>query len=167
MRVHDFARQNDVTVQYRGDTRLGRLLERIGVLKPGVWFTYRLPFQAPTITVPQFESWLWNGDISLVGMDVLQHELVHARAIRPWYGPALFALLATVLPLPTLFSGRWFIERHAYLADIKARRCTVDEAVTVLWDNYGMAWPKPMMRRWFDKQLALAGYTRLRYSEDA
>src|SRR5690606_9052076 len=83
----------------------------------------------------------------------LPHELVHARQFATWWGPWLLPLLAALLPLPTLLSGRWFIERHAYLQDIRAGRRTVEAAVQTLWRDYGWCWPRSLMRRWFEREL--------------
>lgn len=112
------------------------------------WMTYRLPFQKRArITHPGYntdEAWQ---------SPVLEHERIHAEQFGHWWGPWLIPLLAVLLPLPILFSGRWLIERPAYLADIKANRCTVDEAVQTLWQSYGFCWPRPLMRAWFLRQL--------------
>jgi len=115
------------------------------------WTTWKLPFQRyvrigyPTgISKP------------LEHQDVIDHELVHARQFRAW-GAVAVVLLAILLPLPVLFSGRWFIERDAYLRDIRARRRSIDGAVWLLWNQYGWCWPRARMRRWFERQLAEGG----------
>lgn len=112
------------------------------------WTTWRAPFQRSvrigypdTVTHPEEYA------------GVIVHELVHAAQFRPWWGPLWVALLAALLPLPVLFSGRWFVERHAYLLDIRDGRHSVDGAVYLLWHRYGWAWPPGLMRRWFERQL--------------
>lgn len=111
------------------------------------WTTYRVPFGLPTITYPD------RVKDPLRRPGTLDHELIHCQQFRPWYGPIWIALLAAVLPLPIIFSGRWFIERPAYLADIKAGRLTVDRAVEILWTGYVAPWPPALMRRWFRSRL--------------
>lgn len=107
------------------------------------WTTFRLPF-AKHVCVYH------PPDADPVGhWRIVDHELVHAADLRHWYGPWLFMLGAALLPLPVLFSGRWFIERHAYLRDIQQGRCSIEQAVDVLWWRYGFCWPRPLMRRWF------------------
>ncbi len=115
----------------------------------GFWTTLRLPFQRRCriyypegVTIPR---WHWQ---------VIDHELVHVEQFKPWWGPWAMILGAVLLPLPVLFSGRWFIERRAYLRDIKDGRRTVNGVVELLWSGYGWAWPKPLMRRWFQRMTA-------------
>lgn len=112
------------------------------------WTTYRLPFQShvtvahpPRVTRPEAHA------------DVLAHEMHHVRQFTPWWGPVVVPLLAGLLPLPFLFSGRWFVERGAYLEDIRRGRYDVSTAVEVLWRHYAWAWPRPLMRRWFVRRL--------------
>jgi len=112
------------------------------------WMTYRFPFQKKsTITYPDDVT---NPEIKT---DILEHEEVHVAKFNTWWGPWIIPLLVTLFPLPMFFSGRWFIERHAYLADIKAKRITVEEAVETLWLYYFMCWPRCLMRRWFKRKL--------------
>ncbi len=115
------------------------------------WTTYRLPFGRPTITYPPKirNPRIWE--------KLLRHELVHVEQFRPWWGPFLVALLVSVFPLPFLFSGRWLVERPAYLLDIKSGRMGVDEAVETLWNGYGWPWPRSWMRRWFLSRLGERG----------
>jgi len=61
--------------------------------------------------------------------------------------------LVWLLPLPVLFSGRWFIERAAYLDGIIKYGDDVEKCVNTLWDGYLWPWPKPLMRKWFYKKL--------------
>jgi hypothetical protein len=81
------------------------------------------------------------------------HELIHATTLEQWWGPFLIPLFAILLPLPIVFSGRWFIERRAYLEDIKSGVETVDSAVYNLWNYYLMCWPTSLMRKWFNNEL--------------
>lgn len=113
------------------------------------WTTYRLPFQRhvtitypPAVTHPEART------------DIVAHEMFHVRQFERPLAPVVMLLLAALVPLPTLFSGRWFIERRAYLHDIRTSRLTLERAVDILWSHYGYAWPKPLMRRWFKRQLA-------------
>jgi len=112
------------------------------------WTTYRLLFQKRArITYPEYVR------SPMEHLHILQHELIRAKDLMKWYGPVWMLLLATILPLPIYFSGRWFIERHAYLDDIKRGVRTVDSAVSTLWSAYGRPWPRSLMRQWFLKNL--------------
>jgi hypothetical protein len=84
---------------------------------------------------------------------IREHELIHVRQ-QCGFGLYWSALLYFLLPLPVLFSGRWFVEREAYLVDIVAGAKTVEQAVDILWRSYGYPWPKLLMRKWFDEQIA-------------
>ncbi len=109
------------------------------------WMTYRLPFQKQVrITF----STNIQKDLA-EKMPTLLHEEVHVEQFSTWYGPWLIPFLILLFPLPVFFSGRWFIERDAYLVDIKAGRTTVNRAVDTLWDRHGWVWPKPWMQKWF------------------
>jgi hypothetical protein len=111
-----------------------------------VWMTYRLPFQgAVQITYPDAVE-------KPMASRLVSHELIHARWLAKWWGPVAGLLLAALVPLPIFFSGRWFIERHAHLHDIEAGYCTVEKAADRLWNKYLWAWPRPLMRRWFEKK---------------
>jgi hypothetical protein len=84
----------------------------------------------------------------------LVHEMVHVeRQWSRWWGPWIVPILYLLLPLPVLMSGRWWIERPAYLADIRAGRMTIDRAIEVLQTQYWRPWPRAWMRRWFERQL--------------
>ncbi len=123
------------------------------VLRPIVslerwWMTYRLPFQKYVrITYPPRIPYVRAKHSATV-----DHETVHAEWFATWWGPWLIPLMM-VFPLPFLFTGRWFVERPAYLLDIKTGRCSVENAVNALWTGYAFPWPKPLMHRWFNKQL--------------
>jgi len=63
-----------------------------------------------------------------------------------------------LVPLPVLLSGRWYVEREAYLDEIRRGRKTIDRAVEQLWGfGYLYPWLPFLMRRWFTKQLELRG----------
>lgn len=79
----------------------------------------------------------------------LVHEEYHVRQMRTTWGWVKTVLLYTVLPLPVFLSGRWLVERGAFLIDIKAGAKTVDEAVDFLHRHYLRPWPRSWMRRWF------------------
>lgn len=117
------------------------------IIDKNFWTTYRLPFQSyVTVTYPDA--------CEVPGASkTLKHECFHVEQFSPWYGPYLVFLLTLLLPLPVLFSGRWFIERQAYLYDIRRGVQTVDSAIDILWNDYGYCWPKRLMRKWFIKQL--------------
>lgn len=109
--------------------------------------TYRLPGQKHgTIAYPA-------GADPMKFPEVLEHELMHVEQQSTALGLFKSAIFVSVFPLPVLFSGRWFIEREPYLNDIKKGRRTVEESVDVLWGSYGLAWPKPLMRKWFNERL--------------
>jgi hypothetical protein len=83
--------------------------------------------------------------------DTVRHELVHVRQWRKgWFK---FVALYFIFPLPVLFSGRWFIEREAYLEQIKADPFINPSWISsVLWENYLCPWPKSWMTKWFLQQ---------------
>lgn len=112
--------------------------------------TYRLPFMRYTrICVP-------NRFFELSGAQkesILRHERFHVRQFAPWYGPWVIVILQFILPLPVFLSGRWFIERHAYLDEIRHGELLRESAVRILWEQYGWPWPRCLMKRWFDKKL--------------
>lgn len=82
---------------------------------------------------------------------VKTHEMEHIKQFRK-YGMLLMGLFYLFLPLPFLFSGRWFIERGPYMVNIRAG-AEIDKVVDVLWSGYGAPWPKSWMRKWFNTQL--------------
>lgn len=120
--------------------------------------TIRFPLCRPRIYCPR------SGPVARASRfaQVLRHELVHVRQFAPWYGPAWVALQYLLVPLPFGLSGRWFIERDAYVVDIEhligrghpASRA-IDIAVEQLWGAYGWPWPRAWMRRWFETKVLL------------
>lgn len=116
----------------------------------GRWTTWRWPWQSH-ITI-------WTakevGRVNKFHQHIISHELFHCRDIQgSWLNPVRMGLLNFFIPLPVVFSGRWFIEREAYLEDIRDGRLTIDKAASILWWKYFLAWPPPLSRRWFRKNL--------------
>jgi hypothetical protein len=83
---------------------------------------------------------------------IWDHEAVHVMWFKK-HGVLLAALLYILVPLPFIFSGRWYFERDAYLQDIRSGRITIQSAVDELWSNYGWCWPKRWMHEWFFAQV--------------
>lgn len=94
-----------------------------------------------------------DGADPLEAWKVIWHELKHVEQWNKWYGFLMVPALYFLLPLPVLLSGRWYLERSAYLRDITQARLTIDQVVDLLWGYYVWPWPKSWMRRWFAKQL--------------
>lgn len=152
MNKEQFEQQHNVKLIDKGDSKLMKfvgflLCFIVPTFMTRFFTTYRLPFQKQgTIACP-------------VGYDpmdypgVLEHELVHVEQQRSAWGLFKSFWLYFLLPLPIIFSGRWFIERDAYLLDIKAGRITVEYAVNTLWKSYAFAWPPGLMRKWFNERL--------------
>lgn len=114
------------------------------------WTTFWVPGDSvPTIWYPTSMTFRE----ALAHQGTIEHELIHCEQQSTLLGWAL-TVLAQVFPLPVLFSGRWFVERPAYLYDIEQKRRTIDESVEILWHAYGWAWPRPLMRRWFERELS-------------
>ena len=86
---------------------------------------------------------------------IIEHELVHVQQWIKWR--LLFAISYLLLPLPFgLAWCRWRFEREAYLINIRASsnpHAEVAWVVESLWSKYGWTWPKPLMRKWFMKQI--------------
>jgi hypothetical protein len=91
------------------------------------------------------------------------HEMMHVAQFERLGMLTMFCLYV-LFPLPILFSGRWFIEREPYLADLIAaghkhgfpsarRDADIDAVVDTLWRGYLMPWPKRSMEFWFKKNL--------------
>lgn len=113
------------------------------------WTTIRFPWGPATIYFPT-KLVAPNPDRDAA---VLEHELVHVAQQRSAWGLFRSTMLYFFLPLPWGLSGRWWIERPAFLLDIQAGRRTVDRAVDLLWNAYLWPWPRRWMRRWFAAQL--------------
>ncbi len=83
---------------------------------------------------------------------IVRHELVHVKQARRL--PLLWQLSYALLPVPFLFAWfRWRWEREAYLVNLRAHTTTIETVVNTLWSVYGWCWPKPLMRRWFWRQM--------------
>jgi hypothetical protein len=111
----------------------------------GFWTTLRFPFGKPTIYTPI------NARGPEYHYKIIWHELKHVDQFAPWYGPLIMLIGYTIAPLPIFFSGRWLIERTAYLRDINSGRMTAEQCVDILWRSYFMPWPKSLMLKWFEK----------------
>jgi hypothetical protein len=113
------------------------------------WTTYRLPFQKKArITYPPDVNPIkpWH-------LPTLEHELIHVKDMSTSWGLFKIFWLLWLIPLPIIFSGRWFIERHAYLHNIINHDRKIESVVNILWNGYGWVWPKYLMRKWFEKKV--------------
>lgn len=114
--------------------------------------TIRFPFQRGFIAYPVGVS---EADfLSPTYAQVRTHELFHVDQQKGPWGLIKSYVLYLIFPLPALLSGRWWLERYAYLSDIKAGKLTVDQAVDALWWGYFFCWPRSWMKDWFLKQLS-------------
>ena len=153
MRVEDFENANGVKIR----PKAGHWLHSFIGLFSSSWndhffTTLRLPgYGGPVIWYPS--NIVDKGHIPDRYEEILKHELVHCKQQSTWGGLLWTLVCVSVFPLPVFYSGRWFVERPAYLRDIKAGVLTVDQAVDILWDLYGMPWPREKMRRWFNEGL--------------
>ncbi len=114
------------------------------------WTTWRWPWNE------QITIWASAGtsSITMHHIDKIDHELFHCRDLRPRSGPWKIGVLNFLVPLPLVFSGRWFVERWAYLEAVRRGTKTVDSAVDKLFSfTYLYPWPPPLMRRWFKARL--------------
>jgi len=90
--------------------------------------------------------------------DTIEHELVHVEQFKKM-GVILFFLFYIFLPLPILFSGRWFLERKAYMVQINTQKKQehkenmISLVVDSLWKNYFFPYPRSLMTKWFKKQI--------------
>ena len=130
------------------DSLFRRLLRFI--VNPDLYMTYRFPFQkAVRITYPKYITDINNPEC----VNIIKHEMIHAEIFYKWWGPPVMIFLDILFPLPVLFSGRWFIERRAYLHDIHNGYRTVDSSVDALCKYYFFPWPKSKMRSWLNNNL--------------
>lgn len=111
--------------------------------------TCRLPFQKiPWIAHP--DDW----DVTDTQYeDLWAHEKHHADDERTGWGLFKMFWLVWLLPLPVVLSGRWYIERWAFLEDIRKGRITLEEGADRLWNDYLLAWPRPWAIQWWKDQL--------------
>lgn len=111
------------------------------------WTVIRLPWwHRPRILYPSTLDSPFRQPVAL------QHELVHVPQVQGWR-LLWSALLLFLLPLPVLFSGRWFLERRPFLVHLR-NGVPIDEVVNLLWWSYLFPWPRWLMRRWFERELA-------------
>lgn len=115
------------------------------------WTTMRFPFQRGFIAYPTGLTEAQALSDSKKG--IRAHELVHKKQQEGWWGLTKSFFLYFIVPLPIFFSGRWFIERPAYLLDIKSKRLTLEKAVAILWNSYLFPWFPSLMKSWFENEL--------------
>jgi hypothetical protein len=154
MNKSEFENKHNINLVSKADSKLMKVIGWF--LKPFTptfmtefFTTMRLPFQKrPTIYYPT----TINDPISR--QSTMEHELIHADDMRTGWGLFKMAMLVSIFPLPIIFSGRWYIERKAYLHNIVNHNYNIDAVVNSLWSNYLIPWPKPLMKKWFLKQLS-------------
>ena len=84
------------------------------------------------------------------------HELIHVKQYKE-LGKLGFLIWYFILPLPVLFSGRWWLEREAYLIDLDyymSKGYTKKAASKILADGiykkYLWPYPKSLMQKYFE-----------------
>lgn len=135
-----------VRIRLKSESRLMRFLGSI----LGAWFMH-----SAWTTIGPRTIWAPVG-ARLDRLDVyaliIQHELVHVAQAKRWL--VLFQLSYLLLPLPIWLAWcRWRWEREAYLVQLRAGASPAVLA-DLLWRRYGWPWPRPLMRRWFERALA-------------
>jgi hypothetical protein len=141
----------EVTYRAKEDSRFWRALGRVWPAQlERFWTLVRLPFGRPVIWVPPSGVSVTTRQLDGVTL----HELHHVRQVATWWGLVLVTMLNFALPLPVLLSGRWFVERRAYLGDIRRGGITAEDVAELLWSGYLWPWPRSWMRRWFEAELA-------------
>lgn len=154
--IGDFERTHRVRLQPKSVLWWARV---IGWFWPGFitnwWTTIRFPFCKGVVAYP-------SGINPMLQMylPTREHELVHVRQQRTAWGLFSSFLLYFFVPLPFLLSGRWFIERPAYLQDILGGHKTIDYSVKVLWRSYLWVWPRSWMKAWFTAQVQIKKHWR-------
>ncbi len=113
------------------------------------WTTVRVFGSRPTIYYPTTITLKDDVVMPASVTPILEHELVHVEDMRGIWGLIRFALLYFIFPLPIFFSGRWFLERKAYLVNIVKHGYSIDFVVNMLWESYGWCWPRNLMVNWF------------------
>ncbi len=134
----------------KDQSRLMRVISYFFPANRMFWTTVRFPFGGPRVYYPEYV-----GDPHDHGM-IVHHEMVHVDQQKTAWGLFKTFWLAWLLPLPIGFSGRWFIERDAFLGDIKRLGGTdlaIAAAVSDLHSGYLWPWPRKLMYAWFKKQL--------------
>jgi hypothetical protein len=147
VKQEEFEKTHDVRLVRKDKYWLSNIINKIFPSFDNFWTTFRLPFCKAVITYPTIVN------TPMLYTDVLKHELVHVKQLKPWYGPFLVALLYAFVPLPVFFSGRWFIERDAYLLNINDGVYTPEEAAHILTVYYWLPWPKSWMIKWFKNKV--------------
>jgi len=125
----------------------------------GIFSVLRFPGRSrPVIWVPDARL-NQDGFVSKYS-GTLKHELVHCHQQSSWWGVTMTSLLVTVLPLPVFYSGRWWVERYAFLKDIerdkasgKYGKYTPEIAAQILHESYGRPWPVKKMIKWFETEI--------------
>lgn len=146
--IAEFEASHDVDLVAKKDDTLSRVIGKVWPSFMHIWWTtLRLPWwPRPRILYPTIVANPFTHPV------ILHHELVHVPQVRGGWRLLWSALLVSLLPLPIIFSGRWFLERRPYLVDLR-NGVSMDVVVDRLWWRYGLAWPRWLMRRWFRAHL--------------
>lgn len=151
---------NSVVLVPKNQSWLMRLLRRL--MPPNTfsrdWTTFRWPWQ--DVVHVYYPKWLVDDPFDARWEPYRVHEFVHAEELKTWWGPWKYLLFSWLLPLPIFFSGRWFIERRAYLKNLLRHDFQVEDVVNVLWYGYGWCWPRSWMRQWFHDRVPEAYWKR-------
>jgi hypothetical protein len=149
MTIVEFEEKHGVHLKKKSECWWARI---IGIFWPAFltrwWTTIRFPFCKGVIA---YAGQLDPMHCAYEG--ILEHELMHVEQQRGAWGLFKSIMLCFFFPMPILFSGRWYIERYPYLRDIQKGRHTIEGTVENLWRYYLLAWPKPLMRAWFESKL--------------
>lgn len=154
--IYQILESEGVRVRHKGESlimkSIGWLLSKIKIDFMGSFWT---TISGRTIWAPDKVD-LSPGSLSHPSYHrIIRHELVHIGQARRL--PILWQL-SYVLLLPVLLAyGRWLSERSAYMVNImdaheEDRAQVIEDAVSTLWRNYVLTWPKPLMRRWFTRE---------------
>lgn len=126
----------------------------LSIFVPGfmdrIWTTWRWPLQKQVKIYYPVDV---KNPLMPAYEGILNHEEVHCRDFQKLGAPIWIAFLYLVFPLPIFCSGRWWVERRAFLTDIRNNRNVLDEAVKQLWRFYLCPWPRSSMKKWFEKEL--------------
>lgn len=96
-------------------------------------------------------------------LGTVDHEIGHVKQIDgAWWRPLVAGVWYFLLPLPFVYSGRWWAERVPYAYNLRQwvhvrhldREEVLDEVVGSLTTNYALAWPPWEMRAYFEAELA-------------
>ncbi len=148
MNIQEFEQQYNVKLIPKSKSLSMRLVGFFSKRFMDFWTTYRLPFQKQVkITYPDRVT------NPASHTNTLEHELIHKIWFAKWHGPLMIIPLVSLFPLPILFSGRWIVERYAYLYDILYHGYSIEYVIHILWNSYGWCWPKSLMRKWFEQKV--------------